>query len=101
MPEVGRVHFERVANGQLLLPEFAIRPYGSGPDLLYPRPNVRILPGKLSGEPHVEGTRILTSNLFALQSLGYSSQQIQEMYPAATLGAIEQALDLEKSLAAA
>src|SRR5688572_30799038 len=38
-----------------------VSPYlGQGPDLLDPRPLLRIIPGKLHGEPHVVDTRIPT-----------------------------------------
>ena len=35
-----------------------VRPYRFSPDLLEPRPLLRIIPGKLHGEPHVLDTRI-------------------------------------------
>ena len=42
---------------------------GTGPDLLRPRPQLRIVPGKLGGSPHVEHTRLET---LALASRGPS-----------------------------
>jgi uncharacterized protein (DUF433 family) len=76
-----------------------VSPYQDrGPDLLEPRPLLRILPGKLHGEPHVIHTRISTSVLFCLSEMGYAADDILEMYPDVTKEALEQALDLEKTL---
>jgi uncharacterized protein (DUF433 family)/DNA-binding transcriptional MerR regulator len=75
-----------------------IQPYFSGPDLLRPRPLLRIIPGKLHGEPHVENTRVGTAVLFELTLMGYRDKQILEMYPGVSLDAFQQALDLERSL---
>lgn len=69
-----------------------------GPDLLEPRPLLRILPGKLHGEPHVVHTRIATAVLFELHCEGYSDIQIQRMYPDVSEDALHQAVDLEQSL---
>ncbi len=86
--------------GQAAIPDAlaVVRPYQGAPDLLQPRPLLRIIPGKLSGEPHVAGTRIPTQALFALHADGYSASQIRDMYPDASKDAIEQAIDLEESL---
>jgi uncharacterized protein (DUF433 family) len=72
-----------------------------GPDLLQPRPLLRILPGKLHGEPHVVHTRIPTAALFELHREGYTSEQIQRMYPDISIEALDQAIDLEQTLGAA
>ena len=37
-----------------------------GPDLVAPRPELRIVPGRLAGEPHIRGTRIGTLQIAAL-----------------------------------
>ena len=71
---------------------------GKGPDLLIPRPMLRILPGKLHGEPHVQETRIASATLFALHDAGYTMEQIRSMYPQASPEAIKDAIDLEQSL---
>jgi uncharacterized protein (DUF433 family) len=79
-----------------------IAPYGlAGPDLLEPRPLLRIVPGKIHGEPHVADTRVPTAALHALVSQGFADSQIAAMYPGLGLEAIRQALDLERSLATA
>lgn len=69
-----------------------------GPDLRAPRPTLRILPGKLSGAPHVEATRIETESLWALRSRGFSAEIIRGMYPGLEAVALREALDLEAQL---
>ncbi|HEX2029435.1 MAG TPA: DUF433 domain-containing protein [Nitriliruptorales bacterium] len=54
---------------------------GRGPDLARPRPRLRIVPGKLSGEPHVAQTRIATASIAALHRRGYPDEPIGELYP--------------------
>jgi uncharacterized protein (DUF433 family)/DNA-binding transcriptional MerR regulator len=76
-------------------------PYlGRGPDLLQPGPHLRIRPGKLGGEPHLEGTRIKTAVLYALVQDGYPEDQIIRMYPEVTSSLLKEAVDLEQKLAA-
>jgi uncharacterized protein (DUF433 family)/DNA-binding transcriptional MerR regulator len=76
-------------------------PYlGRGPDLLQPGPHLRIRPGKLSGEPHLEGTRLKTAVLYALVRGGYPEDQILRMYPEATPLLLNEAVELEQKLAA-
>ncbi len=70
-----------------------------GPDLLSPRVELRILPGKLSGSPHVAHTRLETRTLAALASDGYDNSAINRLYPYLSSPQIEQALDLEQQLA--
>ena len=75
-------------------------PYlGRGPDLLQPRPHLRIRPGKLCGEPHLEGTRVKTAVLYALSRDGYPDDQILRMYPEASPLLLDEAFDLERQLA--
>jgi uncharacterized protein (DUF433 family) len=74
-------------------------PYGAGgPDLLEPRPLLRIIPGKLHGEPHVLDTRIPSAALFSLHRSGYSDEQVLEMYPDVSRQALREAIDLEQTL---
>lgn len=75
-----------------------VRPYSWGPDLLEPRPRLRIIPGKLHGEPHLAGTRIPSAAVYALYMNGYDIDQIHAMYPTASLEALIDAIDLERSL---
>jgi uncharacterized protein (DUF433 family) len=70
-----------------------------GPDLRAPRTHLRIIPLKLAGSPHVEGTRIETRALAALRSRGYEINQIAALYPKVAAYAIDEALDLESQLA--
>ena len=48
----------------------------SGPDLLRPRPHLRIVPSKVAGEPHVEHSRLTTQTIAALADRGYPVAQI-------------------------
>lgn len=65
-----------------------------GPDLIRPRSTLRIVPLKVSGEPHVVGSRITSRSLAALFRRGISSRVIAEMYEL-DLQSIEEAVDLE------
>ena len=69
----------------------------SGPNLVQPREKLRIVPGKVSGEPHVARTRITTLALASLANDGFSISRIAEMYELADT-VVEQALDLERQL---
>lgn len=69
-----------------------------GPDLLKPRPHLRIVPGKLGGSPHVERTRLETLALAALARRGVQKERIYRLYPIAPPEGIDQALELEQQL---
>lgn len=69
-----------------------------GPHLFEPRPTLRIIPGKLSGEPHVVDTRIPTKMLASLRSRGLGVDSIIELYPRLTLQNVEEAIALEVQL---
>jgi uncharacterized protein (DUF433 family) len=69
-----------------------------GPDLRTPRPRLRIVPGKLSGSPHIERTRIETIALAALSKRGLEAAKVYRLYPVVETDAIDEALDLEKQL---
>jgi hypothetical protein len=47
-----------------------------GPDLVRPKPELRIVPGKLSGSPHVAGTRVETTAIAALAKDGLDTERI-------------------------
>lgn len=92
--------------GQAALPGFLdlLGPfdYGQrgGPDLLRPRPHLRIVPGRVSGEPHLAGSRITTLSAAALyENLG-SYAPVAELYPGVTIDAVRDAVEFERSLAA-
>jgi uncharacterized protein (DUF433 family) len=70
-----------------------------GPDLVRPRPDLRIVPGRISGSPHIVGTRLETRALAALRADGFDDGAIQKLYPYVTSAQIEEALDLEAQLA--
>lgn len=91
--------FQRLLDTKVNLVEaFTVRPGLRGPDLIQPRPTLRIVPGKLSGEPHAEGTRIPTNMVAALASQEFDSDKIRELYPALTSENIAEALELEEQL---
>lgn len=75
-----------------------VRPYGKGPDLLQPRPRLRIIPGKLHGEPHLLNTRIPSAAVYALRRAGYETADIVRLYPEASAEGIREAIELEQSL---
>lgn len=75
-----------------------VHPYQKGPDLLMPRPRLRIIPGKLHGEPHLLNTRIPSVSVYALTNAGYSLTQIHVMFPEASPEALAEAIELERSI---
>jgi uncharacterized protein (DUF433 family) len=68
-----------------------------GPDLVHPREDLRIVPGKVSGEPHVAKTRITSLAIAALAADGFKVSRIADMYELADV-VVEEALDLERQL---
>ena len=71
-----------------------------GPDLLRPRPRLRIIPGKMSGEPHLAGSRITTQVAAALYEHIPDVGRIADLYADMDTGIFEQAIEFERSLAA-
>lgn len=69
-----------------------------GPNLQSPRPHLRIVPGKLSGSPHVTSTRIETIAISALRDRGFDHERIHQLYPVVAPVAITEAIDLERQL---
>ncbi len=69
-----------------------------GPDLVHPGKGLRIIPGKLSGEPHVDGTRIETGVLWALSERGFDVGGIVDLYPELTPATVRSAIALERRL---
>jgi uncharacterized protein (DUF433 family) len=69
-----------------------------GPDLRRPRPLLRIVPGKCSGEPHVQETRLTSLTLAALFDRGYDLDGVAALYPEEPREALLQARDLEQNL---
>ncbi len=72
----------------------------SGPDLLRPRPNLRIIPGRVSGEPHLAGSRITTQVAAALHRNIKDAGKIATLYPGFGASVFEEAIEFEHSLAA-
>lgn len=91
----------QTASGELmvdLLSEYETGHGLRGPHLLRPRPNLRIIPGKLGGEPHIQDTRIETRIITALIRRGYETSRVLEFYPFLDATSLEQAVDLEDQL---
>lgn len=70
-----------------------------GPDLHAPRPHLRIVPGKLSGSPHIVNTRLETSAIGSLALRGVEPKRIYGLYPDIDTASIDEAIDLEHQLA--
>ena len=106
----GRVHLSdgwaAGTHGQMSLVPMLdlLGPFGTGnrngPDLIRPRPGIRIVPGKVSGEPHLVGSRITTKSVAALYRRFGDLTPVAALYPEASPETIAQAIDLENTLAA-
>lgn len=72
----------------------------SGPDLVHPRPSLRIVPGKVAGEPHLAGTRLTSLSVAALARRGLSMDEIAGLFPDQQRAALGEAVELERELAA-
>jgi uncharacterized protein (DUF433 family) len=70
-----------------------------GPNLVTPRPQLRIVPGKMAGAPHLLRTRLETEALAAISQRGVSNDNVYRLYPSFDREAIDQAIDLESQLA--
>jgi uncharacterized protein (DUF433 family) len=90
----------QLAHGDLidLIAPFDTREGLHGPDLARPRPELRIVPGKLGGSPHVVHTRVETRALSALADDGLPVATIHRLYAYLTSTQIAEALDLEMQL---
>ena len=98
--DVSRVDGQQLLAGMLDL----LGPFESdrrrGPDLVRPRPNLRIIPGRVSGEPHLAGSRITTQVAAALHRNIADVEKIAALYPGFDASIFEEAIELEFSLAA-
>jgi uncharacterized protein (DUF433 family) len=95
----------RLSDGQYLNPDLVdiVGPFeglegAKGPDLLWPRPTVQILPRKISGAPHIAGTRLPTQSIYALKDRGFSLEQLARIYPFASTDSLQDSIDLEEQL---
>lgn len=88
--------------GQLLLDTVVdlFAPFDEGPDLRQPRPRLRIVPGKVAGEPHLVHSRLTTRTVGALADRGFTLKQIAALYPSEDPVALGEAVELERQLAA-
>ena len=69
-----------------------------GPDLQKPREHLRIVPGKLSGSPHVAHTRLETVTIASLRNRGFQTAKIESLYPKVMPIGLIEAIDLEEQL---
>jgi uncharacterized protein (DUF433 family) len=76
-----------------------VRAWGPAPDLLQPRETLRIVPGKVSGEPHVVDTRLQTNGIYVLKRERHLPvASIVELYPFLSQQNVDEAIDLEEQL---
>lgn len=68
-----------------------------GPNLIQPREHLRIIPGRVSGEPHVLNTRITSLALAALSANGLDPARIAEWYDIDD-SSVRDAISLEEQL---
>jgi uncharacterized protein (DUF433 family) len=97
--ELGGGHRQYEAGALDLIRPFGIHDGVIGPDLARPGATLRIIPGKLSGEPHVEETRIQTQAIGALEARGLDPESIIELYPDLDFDNVLAAITLERRLA--
>lgn len=71
-----------------------------GPDLRHPMPHLRIVPGKVSGEPHLEHSRLTSASVAALANRGFSLPEVHRLYPDESVEGLKEAIELERRLAA-
>ncbi|HXO19076.1 MAG TPA: DUF433 domain-containing protein [Thermoanaerobaculia bacterium] len=69
-----------------------------GPDLRSPRPTLRIIPRKISGAPHIAGTRLPTLSIYSLSERGYTVAELSKIYPYTSSASLEESIELEKQL---
>lgn len=50
-------------------------------DLRRPRPKLRIHPGRISGEPHLKGSRLTTRAIAGLLDRSLPQDMVAELYP--------------------
>jgi uncharacterized protein (DUF433 family) len=72
----------------------------TGPDLVRPRPHLRIVPDRVAGEPHLEHTRLTTQTLAGMAARGYDALMLAQLYEVPEAAVLE-AVDLESTLRAA
>jgi uncharacterized protein (DUF433 family) len=68
------------------------------PDLAWSRPTVQILPRKISGAPHIAGTRLPTQSISAMADRGFTVDQLAGIYPFAGRESLSDSIDLEEQL---
>lgn len=76
-------------------------PFGTAPDLRVARARLRIVPGKVAGEPHLVRSRLTTRDVAGLARRGLTLEEIRKLYPGENPDALREAIDLEASLSVA
>lgn len=86
--------------GEVLEPLSEFRDFEGlvGPDLRRPRPHLRIVPGKLGGEPHAVGTRITSQAVASLVSDGLGLAQVIKLFPDLSEQTVKECVELEEQL---
>ena len=75
-----------------------LAPFDTAPDLRVPRARLRIVPGKVAGEPHLAHSRLTTRHVAGSARRGFTLAEIRELYPGADSDALREAIELEASL---
>lgn len=71
---------------------------GDGPNLVRPRPQLRIVPSKVTGEPHIVHSRVTTQTIAALAKRNFADDRIATIYNVSA-EAVRESIDLERQLA--
>jgi DNA-binding transcriptional MerR regulator/uncharacterized protein (DUF433 family) len=77
-----------------------LAPFEDGVDLRRPRPHLRIVPGKVSGEIHLHGSRLTSRAVAGLARQGLTVETIAELYPDESHEGLREAIEVEDALAA-
>lgn len=92
---------ETVSGQQVMEVLDLLAPYEQGVDLRTPTPHTRIVPGRVAGQPHLVGTRLLTTSIMALSQRGFDVDAMLRLYPDEDPVALVEAVELEQKLALA
>jgi uncharacterized protein (DUF433 family) len=86
--------------GEVLEPLSEFRDFEGlvGPDLRQPRPHLRIVPGKVGGEPHAAGTRITSQSVASLVGDGLGLAQVVKLFPDLSEQTVKECVELEEQL---
>jgi uncharacterized protein (DUF433 family)/DNA-binding transcriptional MerR regulator len=91
---LGLGHLQGMINARIKL----IEALEGAPNLWRPRDRVRIIPGTLSGQPHIAGKRVPTELIKDLADQGFPHAMIRRAYPTVGDEDIRDAISLEEEL---